>query len=99
MQRASNPSTRRHVLFSLTALLVVAADQLTKLWIRSSLDVGDSLFELGCFQIIHIKNTGASFGLFKDHSFGGAAVEIAVHLVGERLVDRLIPVRGHGNCR
>jgi len=58
-----------NVLFFLTALLVVAADQLTKLWIRSSLDFGETLVELGFFRIIRIHNTGAAFGLFQDHSF------------------------------
>jgi len=57
------------VVFPLTALLVVVADQLTKLWIISSLDIGESLFEAGIFQIVHRHNTGASFGLFQDHPF------------------------------
>jgi signal peptidase II len=49
--------------------LVVVADQLTKLWIRSNLLVGESLFEAGIFQIVRVQNTGSSFGLFKGHSF------------------------------
>lgn len=57
------------MVFSLTALLVVAADQLTKIWIRSNLAVGQSVPERGFFQITHIHNTGAAFGLFPDHSF------------------------------
>ncbi len=57
------------MVFSLTALLVVAADQLTKIWIRSNLAVGQSIPERGFFQITHIHNTGAAFGLFPDHSF------------------------------
>jgi len=48
--------------------LVVAADQLSKLWIRSNLLVGQSLFEIGFFRITHIQNTGAAFGLFRGHS-------------------------------
>jgi len=60
---------RLNVVFFITALLVVAADQLSKLWIRSSLGVGQSLFELGFFRITHVQNTGAAFGLFQGQAF------------------------------
>jgi len=65
------------VVFFLTALLVVVADQLTKLWIMSNLDIGQSLFEVGIFQIIRFPpNTGAAFGLFQDQSFALTIVGI-----------------------
>ena len=93
MQRASNP-LRRQALFSLTALLVVVADQLTKwLWIGSYPE-NETIFELGCFQIIHVKNTGASFGLFKGHSLAliiVAIVGIALLLVYALFVYRRYP--------
>ncbi|MBA7680981.1 Lipoprotein signal peptidase [subsurface metagenome] len=57
------------MVFFLTALLVVAADQLSKIWIRSNLVTGDSSPETGFFRITHIHNTGAAFGLFQDQSF------------------------------
>jgi signal peptidase II len=58
------------VVFFLTALLIVTADQLSKIWIRSNLLVGESLFELGFFRITRITpNTGAAFGLFQNQSF------------------------------
>jgi signal peptidase II len=60
---------RWNVVFPLAALLVVVADQLSKLWIRSNLAVGQSLFELGFFEIIRVPpNTGAAFGLFQGQS-------------------------------
>ncbi len=59
----------RGVVFLLTALLVVAADQLSKIWIRSNLAVGESLPEAGFFQLTHVQNTGAIFGLFQGQSF------------------------------
>ena len=44
MQKAKSLQGKwRNVVFFLTALLVVAADQLSKAWIRSNLDVGQSL--------------------------------------------------------
>lgn len=53
----------------LIALLVIAADQLSKLWIRSNLPVGQSLFGAGLLEITHVRNTGAAFGLFQGQSF------------------------------
>jgi len=57
------------VVFPLTALLVVAADQVSKIWIRANLARGESLPETGLFRLTHVHNTGASFGLFQDQSF------------------------------
>ncbi len=56
------------MVFSLTALLVVAADQLSKLWIRSNLASGESLPETGLFRLTRIHNTGAAFGIFQGQS-------------------------------
>ena len=47
---------------------MLAADQLTKLWIRSTLDVGETLWQAGIFGIVRSKNTGAAFGLFQGHA-------------------------------
>jgi signal peptidase II len=71
MQKASELRSgwQWNTLFFLIALLVVAADQLSKIWIRSSLPVGQSIFEAGFFRITHVHNTGAAFGLFQGQSF------------------------------
>jgi signal peptidase II len=77
MQKVSNLQGRQWTaVFFLTALGVVIADQLTKLWIRSSLDVGDVLWQAGIFSIVRNQNTGSSFGLFQDHSLALAIVSI-----------------------
>jgi len=55
------------VLF-LTALLIAISDQLTKTWIRSNLAYGQAIPESGFFQITHVQNTGAAFGLLTDQS-------------------------------
>jgi signal peptidase II len=79
MQKANRLRGKRwNVSFFLPALLVVAADQLSKIWIRSNLLVGESLPEAGFFQLTHVQNTGAAFGLFQDQSFA----LIIVGLVG-----------------
>jgi len=57
------------IVFSLIAVSVVVGDQLSKAWIRSNLALGESLPEGGFFFLTHIRNTGASFGLFQEYSF------------------------------
>jgi len=69
MQKVSHlQGKRRNVVLLLTAVLIVAADQLTKLWIRSYPE-GQSFFEIGFFRLTHVHNTGGVFGLFQGHSF------------------------------
>ncbi len=87
---------RWNVVFFLAALLVVVADQLSKLGIRSNLAVEQSLFELGFFQIIRVPpNTGAAFGLFQGQSFAltiVALVAIAVILCYALFIYRRFPL-------
>ena len=70
MQKINHPQGkwRRSVILFLIAFLVVAADQLSKIWIRSNLLVGQSLPEAGFFRLTHVQNTGAAFGLFYGQS-------------------------------
>ena len=96
MQKASPlQGKRRNVVLFLTAVLIVAADQLSKIWIRSNLAVGESLPESGFFRLIHSQNTGAAFGLFQGHSFAltiVAIVGIAVILVYALFAYRRFPL-------
>ena len=68
------------MVFFLTALLVIAADQLSKQWIRSGLDLWQSLPETGLFRLTHIHNHGAAFGLFQDQSFPLTIVALTVFI-------------------
>jgi signal peptidase II len=69
MQKANRPQGKwRNVVFGGIALLVILADQLSKTWIRNNLAWGQSIFDTGFFQILHVHNTGAAFGIFKNHS-------------------------------
>jgi len=61
------PNRRRDIVFAAIALLVVAADQLSKWWIVSNLAVGETLVNYGFFRVIHVQNTGAAFGIFQGH--------------------------------
>ena len=58
----------RDIVFGAVVLLVVAFDQITKILVRANLALGEAWFDANVFQITHIQNTGAAFGLFKDHS-------------------------------
>ena len=83
-----------HVVFLLIALLIVAADQLSKIWIRSYPEA-QAIFETGFFRIIHTHNTGAAFGLFQGHSFAltvVASVTIAVILLYIFYIHRRFPI-------
>ena len=70
MQKVSclRDNWQRAILFP-TAGLIVALDQLSKVWIRSNLPVGQSLPDEGFFQLTHVHNTGGVFGLFQGQSF------------------------------
>jgi signal peptidase II len=68
MQKPGHPVKWGKTIFSLSALLILGADQLSKLWIRTNLAFGESLPERGLFRLTHVQNTGASFGLFPDQS-------------------------------
>lgn len=93
MPKAS--SSRLNLVFFLTALLLVAADQLSKLWIRSNLDIGELLWHWGIVGIIRVTpNTGAAFGFFPGHTLAlviVSVVGIALILVYAFLIYRRYP--------
>ncbi len=95
MRRAdSRQANWWYAVFSLTALLVVAVDQLSKRWIRLYTD-GQPIFEAGFFRITHIQNTGAAFGLLQGHSFFLSIVDfigIVLVLLFVFLVPRRFPL-------
>lgn len=74
----------------LLAILVAAADRLSKLWVNAHVPMGEALSVVpGVFRITHVLNTGAAFSLFEGVRspetvrwvlIGVAFVEIAVVL-------------------
>jgi signal peptidase II len=60
-------NNRRDVVCGAIAAIVIVADQLTKAWIRGRLAEGQVFRDWGWVQIIHVQNTGASFGFLKGH--------------------------------
>lgn len=104
MRKQSHLSRRwTNVVFWLITVLVVALDQLTKVWIRSNLPIGQSICEKGFFRIIHVENSGAAFGLFPGQALplilaslvAAVILLVYVHLLSPRfpLLDN---VRGKG---
>jgi len=56
------------VVFLLTGLIIVIADQVSKLWIITNIPASHIYFEAGFFRIINVHNSGAAFGLFQEQS-------------------------------
>jgi signal peptidase II len=85
MQKLHPPRDKwRDIIFGSVVLLVIVIDQLTKALVRANLAIGEVWFDAGFLQIIHVQNTGAAFGIFKDHSLTfiiTAAIGVIVILV------------------
>ena len=82
-----------YLVFVLTALLLLAADQLTKYWISSVLIPGQTLWSFGFINITLVHNSGAAFGLFPDAFWPlviirslGAVIIIAGVIIFKRLL-------------
>ncbi len=65
----------RDAVFAAIVIGVSVLDQLTKVWIRHHLAIGQVYFDAGIFRIIHVQNTGAAFGIFKGFPYVFAAIE------------------------
>lgn len=77
------------------AALVVAADQLTKLWVSRALDPGQSVQVAGIFHISYVTNTGAAFGILRGQSMlltVAALVVVAALLIFYRQFASISPV-------
>jgi signal peptidase II len=52
----------------LVALVVIVLDQITKSWIASSMELYESIRIFSWCNLTYVRNTGAAFSLFADHS-------------------------------
>ncbi|MDP2659152.1 MAG: signal peptidase II [Dehalococcoidia bacterium] len=77
------------------AIVVIAADQLTKQWVTSNLAVGQSLPEGAAVRLTYVVNTGAAFGILPQYSVYLVLIAFLVigmvffyqrYLPGERLL-------------
>jgi signal peptidase II len=65
------------LIFLVIVTVVVTLDQFSKQWIRDNIPLGGSLPAIGQLTIVHVQNTGASFGLFTDQAFLLSIVAVA----------------------
>ena len=83
--RGSTPG--RFVLFSLFALVLIALDQATKLWITQALAYGTAIYVTSFFNICHVVNTGAAFSFLGEAGgwqvvlFAGFALVVSAAVV------------------
>jgi signal peptidase II len=56
-----------NLLFVLLAVVLIAGDQISKIWINSHLYLGQVLWQYNFIQIVLVQNNGAAFGLFQDN--------------------------------
>jgi len=71
---------KRATLCLLVIASIIASDQLSKLWIRTHLAIGESLPLIGRLSVIHIRNTGSAFGLLANQTFLIIVISIAALL-------------------
>ncbi len=64
------------------AVVVIAADQITKWWIQTHLSPGESVPASGFFRLTYAQNTGAAFSIF----WGMSDILILVEAVGAILL-------------
>jgi signal peptidase II len=75
--RQHHPSTaERNIFFGAIWFLICLADQMSKLWIRSNLALGESIPPTGFFRLTYVQNTGAAFSLFQGNNAALAAIVV-----------------------
>ena len=58
------------MLYALLAAVLVAVDQVVKYLVRTHIPLGTSLpFLPGLVELTYVKNTGAAFSIFSDHTW------------------------------
>ncbi len=58
---------RKYMILIILSLLVVAIDQIAKIYIHTNFELGDTVSVINnYFNITYVRNTGAAFGIFSD---------------------------------
>lgn len=69
MPEAPRQGLIKGMAFFLTALIVLALDQVSKFLIRANMSPGQSIPEDGLFRITYVTNTGGVFGILSNQAF------------------------------
>ena len=69
MHEAPGRGLIKGLTFPLTALVVLALDQISKFFIRTNMTPGQSIPEEGFFRITYATNVGGAFGIFANQAF------------------------------
>ncbi|MFC5466226.1 signal peptidase II [Lederbergia graminis] len=65
------------ILFYSVTILIIVIDQLSKYWVRTHLQIGDTIEVVnGVLHFTHIQNSGAAFGWFQG--YGRLFVPVAI---------------------
>lgn len=58
---------RKYLILIVVSLLVIAIDQMTKVYVHSHFELGESITVIpGFFNFTYVRNIGAAFGIFTD---------------------------------
>jgi len=82
------------IIFFATGLAIIAADQLSKEWIRTTFYLGQAVPETGFFRLVYAQNTGAAFSIFTGNNSilaGLAFLEMVILLVYFFVIRRQYP--------
>lgn len=61
-------SWQPYLIFLLSAVGILAADQISKILVRGNLVPGEAIPDIGFFRIHYVQNSGAVFGIFQDQA-------------------------------
>ena len=78
---AAGPGARRRAVLAalLVAVLAYALDQLTKLWVETTMELGDSVTVVpGLLRWHYILNPGAAFSIGEDHTWVFTVIQAVV---------------------
>jgi signal peptidase II len=78
MPKSNLPQAKWNLILAAIAAVVVACDQLSKLWITSHLAYNQSVPPDGFFRLTYAQNTGAAFSIF----YGKTSILTIVSIIG-----------------
>lgn len=58
----------KYLLVAGVAIVVIVLDQITKLWVAGAMQLHESIPVFSWFNLTYVRNPGAAFSLFADHS-------------------------------